>query len=612
MRFPGPGNEQGGKDMKKQRTFGWIQNPGKLQTLQDVVACFYAGSHFNRVMRESRLPLLLENGFITRADYDAFQKVLSQSPIEVSYQMLKGTAGTSRKDALCDGLIQAAIDGQQQKRLRDGRLIKKPYTQDWSAEGYVRWAVSTGLLSYDGKRDTCCLSPLGTRLVEALEDKDEEAVRQCMMEALLSYPLCIRVLNLLQDEKPHTKYDLGSRIGFQGEMGFTSIPQNIFAATYGLADEAERKKIKANMEGDADKYARMICNWLKQMGLVESLNVTVEERYRDRGFSLQLPAWRVTLSGLQALKRANGYSRYARIPKRVFWEMLATKGADVEYLRCRRAALIGILSRSEKTLDELRQLLTERHIAAPDAAALADDLTGLVRIGLYVQKDSRNKYRINDTIECLETRSYAEEKAGSDVTFLKDRIRTNLERLDHDYLILVDLAYSDKANKAADAMKFEIWTAKLFDELGMNGLHLGGADKPDVLASYGKQGLIVDNKSYQNGFNVDKHCADEMRRYITQNQLRQPHVPGNEWWKQFGPDVTEFYYLFVTSYLTGNFQSNLKELSALNHINGGAISVENLLYLADDLKTGRMTRDAFFERLQNDEVLAPERIKKNA
>lgn len=593
--------------MTKKRTFGWIQNPGRLDTLRNVVACLYPSSRYNQYMRRTRLPLLWENDMITRENYDSFEEILSRDPLVVPYPVLRGTGGKNRREALCDGIIQAAIDGQQDRVLKDGRIIKKPYTQDWSAEGYLRWAVSTGLLLYDEQLDECRISPLGSHLVEAMEKGDGDLARQYMAEALLSYPPCIRILNLLKDEKPHTKYDLGSHLGFRGEMGFTSIPQAVFVASWCLASDTEKKKIRNNMEGDSDKYARMICSWLKQMGWVENTNVTVSEKYRDQVFSMNLPAWTITLSGLQALKRANGYSRYPQIPKRVFWEMLATKGPDAPYLRCRRTALIQVLRRSARTVPELMPVLQDQKIPVSDSSVIRDDLDGLERIGLYVQSDAQGRYRVKDTIECLENRMEVPETGESRVAALKDRIRARLRTLDHDYLIMVDLAYSDKANKAADALKFEAWTAKLFGDLAMNGLHLGGADKPDVLASYGHRGIIVDNKSYQNGFNVDKHCEDEMRRYVVQNQMRQPHMPANEWWKNFGPDVTEFYYLFVTSYLTGNFQSNLEELSFLGHTCGGAVGIEDFLYLADDIMTGTMDPEAFFGLFQNNEIKASKR-----
>lgn len=40
------------------RTFGWVQNPGKLSNLKKVVSVFKLNSKYNIWLREVRLPLL--------------------------------------------------------------------------------------------------------------------------------------------------------------------------------------------------------------------------------------------------------------------------------------------------------------------------------------------------------------------------------------------------------------------------------------------------------------------------------------------------------------------------------------------------------------------------
>lgn len=200
---------------------------------------------------------------------------------------------------------------------------------------------------------------------------------------------------------------------------------------------------------------------------------------------------------------------------------------------------------------------------------------------------------------------------NSNVNELKDKVRSRLKTLDHRYLILIDLAYSDastKSKKNADAREFELETVSLFtDELEFDGLHLGDSDKPDSIITYAHNGTIIDNKSYKNGFNVDRHCADEMMRYIMQNNRREDGIPSNEWWKLFGDNITSFSYLFVTSFLRGRFEDNLSELSKITHVNGGAIGVDNLLYLAEDLKTGVLSYEDFYAKMQNCELICIER-----
>lgn len=171
---------------------------------------------------------------------------------------------------------------------------------------------------------------------------------------------------------------------------------------------------------------------------------------------------------------------------------------------------------------------------------------------------------------------------------------------------MFDLAYSDadsKQKKNMDAKEFEIQTANLLTkELNFKGERLGDSNKPDAIIYYDEYGTIIDTKSYKDGFSVDKHCADEMSRYITQNNKRIPGSPKNEWWKRFDCDITEFTFLFVTSFLKGNFKNNLNEISNNTSINGAAIGVDNLLYLAESLKDGTRSYSDFFTLFNNDEI----------
>ena len=41
------------------RTFGWVQNPGKLSNLKKVVSVFKLNSKYNIWLREVRLPLFV-------------------------------------------------------------------------------------------------------------------------------------------------------------------------------------------------------------------------------------------------------------------------------------------------------------------------------------------------------------------------------------------------------------------------------------------------------------------------------------------------------------------------------------------------------------------------
>ena len=168
---------------------------------------------------------------------------------------------------------------------------------------------------------------------------------------------------------------------------------------------------------------------------------------------------------------------------------------------------------------------------------------------------------------------------------------TKLSVLNHKYLILIDLAYSNastKAKKNADAREFEIQTADLFTkELGCGGSRLGDSRKPDVCIYHDRNGLIIDNKSYKDGYEIPMGHADEMLRYIDENKQRKASLNPNEWWKVFDDNVDSFNYAFISSRFKGTFKDRLEYISKCSGVKGAAINSVNLLMLAEELKAGK-------------------------
>ena len=592
------------------RTLGWVQNPGKLSNLKIAVSIFKKNSNYNKWLRNIRLPFLEKYGLISKENYGKFEDALSKEDIVIDYTMLKGQGAgkLGRANAICTGIIQAAIDGQQDRVFVDDNgielTIKKPYTDDWSAEGFLRWAISCGLLNYDSKMDTCSISELGNELADTIDDSAEE--KEIFTKALLSYPPVCRILSLLSDGKGYTKFELGRRLGFYGELGFTSIPQNVYVYDYSTASATEKDKVRSNEEGDSDKYARGIASWCTQMGWVESKNEKVTESYRGIDYAVRLQKYYITRNGEKALKRSVGNSSNAKIPKIVLFEMLASnKAVDAEYLRIERANIIKAITTSEKSLRQIQDVLKAEKLEVTEAS-IADDILGLTQIGLNI-RERNGKYRITDKITGLIIPSSSSVNKA-DITQLKETVRDQLKFVDHKYLVLIDLAYSDassKGKKNADAREFEIQTAELFTkELSFGGMRLGDANRPDVIISYDNYGTIIDNKSYKDGFNIDKKCADEMSRYINENARRIPGLPKNEWWKNFDANVDPFTFLFITSFLKGNYDAQLEYISkSQNNIPGGAIAVDNLLYLAERLKSGNIRNVDFYNMFENCELI---------
>lgn len=191
--------------MAVKRTFGWVQNPGDLKKLKKVVGIFKAGSAENLDLVSNKLPLLLTYGLISNDDYNDFIAELNKTDIEIDYSKLKGKGSGSRtrKDAICTGIIQAIIEAQQNKTYSDvagnSITIKKPYTDDWTAEGFLRWAISCGLLEYVKDDDKCKITPLGEELANAPDNSPAET--EALTKALLSYPPVIRILSLIRSTR---------------------------------------------------------------------------------------------------------------------------------------------------------------------------------------------------------------------------------------------------------------------------------------------------------------------------------------------------------------------------------------------------------------------------
>lgn len=596
--------------MPAQRTFGWVQNPGDFKKLKKVVSIFQYNSAENLWLRNIRFPLLLKYNLISNTDYACFLDKIGKPNIDVEYSYLKGkgAGGSGRANAICTGIIQAVIDGQKNKTYTDasGRTetMKKTYTDDWSAEGYLRWAISCGLLEYNKDNDTVKISLLGIDLANSDADSPEE--KEALTKALLSYPPVLRILNLLNEQDNQTKFDLGNKLGFKGEMGFTSIPQSMYLCDYCEATTSnERKAVKSNDEGDSDKYARGIASWCAQMGWVTTSNEDKTGTYRGKTYTANLQTYSLTRAGEKAIIKANGNSSNPRLSRVVMFEMLASnKAHGSNYLRYQRGAILKAFSSREKTLDQLKDALKGYDLDL-DTAAIADHIKGLISIGLDIQVNG-DKYKLKDSIVGLELppRSSCVKDNVNDIA---DRVRGKLINLDHKYLALIDLAYSDAASRAAknaDAREFEIQTADLFtNELNFNGMRLGDSNRPDVIISYDISGTIIDNKSYKNGFSISRTCADEMSRYINENIIRSETLNPNKWWENFGPRVSHYSFLFITSYLKGEYERQLEYISRANAgIKGAAIGVENLLYFSEAIKSGSLTPEDFYNSFNNKEM----------
>ncbi|MBE5981429.1 MAG: restriction endonuclease [Paenibacillaceae bacterium] len=571
-----------------ERTFGWVQEAYTLENLKNVVSVFVPDSRINRLLKTDKIPRLIQD----EEKREEFIKELDQEEIRIPYTHLKGKGtpkGYTRSNAPCSGIIQAVLPGQ-----------RKEYQSDWPADSFLRWAVSIGFLDYDRAADECSLSVLGRQYAEAEEGSKEE--EEVLKTALLSYPPVCRVLSLLMKEGHMTKFEIGAKLGFIGEAGFTFIPQSMIVEGLAATEEKEEKtKLLQDTEGTSDKYVRTICSWLLSVGWVKKMPKEIPGMYRGGGNTEVIPqSYQLTLKGRTICNHITGGSRCRKIPKRVMWDMLATKAADREYLRNRRAHIIQCLEKSSLTPLQIQEYLKQKGLEE-EIETLLDDLKSLENIGLQVKK-TRDTYRITDEITGL---SFPETLQSSlpmksEVSILKDYLRSHLTYIDHKYLILVDLGYDGTSDR-----DYEIQTAQLLTaELSFLGGRLGDTRKPDVCIYYENNGLIIDNKAYGKGYSLPIKQADEMYRYIEENKERSELLNPNCWWNIFGKDVKNFRFAFLSGEFTGGFRDRLNHISMRSGMKGAAVNSANLLIMAEKLKAGIMGYEEFFRLFDtNDEII---------
>ena len=568
-----------------ERTFGWVQEAYTISNLKNVVRVFVPDSDINKLLRKDKIPRLISEEY----HKDDMIEYLSSDKINIPYTLLKGKGtpkGYTRTNAPCSGIIQAVLPGQ-----------RKEYQGDWPADSFLRWAVSIGFLDYDRENDTCSII---YRYAVSADDSKEE--KDILTEAFLSYPPICRVLSLLENGNIMTKFEIGCQIGFVGEAGFTSIPQNLILQGLSSAvSTEERHKLLSDTEGTSDKYARTICAWLKSVKWVVQRSKSVTADLGNKTYTDNIAqSYQITLEGKKVLKYTTGTSKFKCIDKRVMWDMLSTKPSDRDYLRNRRTYLIKYLSSTYRSLEEIISHLQANGMTE-DKGTISDDIQGLINIGINVNRNG-NKYKIMDRIIGLDIpnsiKSIDASKSG--LSLLKDKIRRKLSHINHKYLVLIDLGFDGKADR-----EYELQTADLLTgELEFKGSRLGDARKPDVCVFYEKNGLIIDNKAYSKGYSLPIKQADEMLRYIEENQKRDKSINPNEWWTIFNDDVNKFNFAFVSGEFTGGFKDRLENISRRSHINGAAINSVNLLLLAEEIKSGRLSYGDVFAKFEcNDEII---------
>lgn len=565
------------------RTFGWVQNPSDFNKLKKTVQVFDNKSKHYSDLRDH----IVKDVIYFQDDRESFQKELDLGVCEFSYKYLVGTnkdksgkPAKNRKDSVANSLLQISILPQSFK------TTGRNYTDNWTADGFLRWAVSLNFLSYDRDKDTFKITKLGKEYSGTKNGSVEE--RSILREAMLSYPPATRVMMLLSEGKPMTKFAIGSQLGFVGEKGFTSYGEETMIDMLKRAENSkEMTKIRSDIEGTSDKYARMICGWLIKLGFVSNKSSKYINEYGNEITGFQ--EYYLTGEGLHAIRQANGASKNTVKQKFLMWEFFATenerKGEQTrDFVRTRRAWTLKSLEHNH-AFDTILSSL-KRHGIEEEMETLKSDLNKFVSFGIRISvngnkvqlKDKINDFSIPKHVFTLEQESKEHEEIKN--TF---RRKTNLPEK---YLELLDIAFDPKRNR-----DFEIITTDLFrDVYKLEAVHLGGGSKPDGVVYNNNFGIILDTKAYEKGYGKDIKQIDEMIRYIEDNAERDRKRNPNMWWENFGFDIpgNNYYYLWVSGKFLPRFQEQLKMTNYRTEVNGGGLNVRQLLWGADAVQKGEL------------------------
>lgn len=576
--------------VSKIRTFGWVQNPGKFENLKRVVQVFDINSKVYNEVKNIKIPNLVKD-MKTQKDLVA---TMNKKDLIYTYKELVGTGTSVRSEALCNAIIQATIVDQGNK---------KGYIDNWSSDGFLRWAHALGFIEYINKSDSFVVTDVGLAYSKSTDGSAIE--KEILIEAISSYPPAIRILTLLEEGQHLTKFDLGKNLGFSGESGFTSLPEGILLDTLANAMPKDKGEIRNNWEGSSDKYARMIGGWLDKLGLVkqEKKEFTIPTLGKPNNKEFISHAFKITGEGLKVLRRAKGSTKFARVPKRVYWEMFATNLTDKEYVRTRRALILEILIKSgslkvEQIQDNLKKLGFDEVLET-----IENDIKGLINTGIFIEIKGRF-YQLKDDILqfVIPNRGVTKQLVKSELEEKKSELRHKLKYVPHEYIELIEIARNSNQDRILE-MKVMEFFMKIY---GYRGKHLGGSRKPDgaiyTLGLPVDYGVIVDTKAYSGGYNLPISQADEMQRYVEENQTRNKHINSNEWWKVYPSPITEFKFLFVSGYFKGNYKAQLKRLNHITSCNGAVLSVEELLIGGEMIKAGTLTLEEVRLKFNNEEI----------
>lgn len=580
----------------KIRTYGWIQNPSDFNKLRKTIEIFDSSSaHYQMLKNEviqreikyfDDIRENLQNKLNNNIEYFSYAELVGSSLDKY------GNSAKKRSDAEANSLIQISLIPQQYKKTG------KMYSDDWTSDGFLRWAVSLNLVAVNRKTDIFYITEKGKKFIETKPNSNEETI--FLRKLFLSYPPATRVLEILSSNKNKTsfsKFEIGSKLGFVGEPGFTSYGHAIMLDWLKSASSTQEvRKIRSDVEGTSDKYARMICSWLQKVGYVSTEQ---GEELESSSFALRgFQKYEITARGKHALAQSKGNSSNPQQEKFLMWEFLGVKGQTREYNRMRRAKIIKFLESSTSYKDLLIYMKEEGF--KDDEKIILNDIKGINNSGIRISLN-KNKITLLDKINNFSLPDIQVNLSDIEKRTLKKKEKfLNYIDFDDKYIELLEIAYDGRRNR-----DFEILTASLFNDIyNIRAEHLGGGRKPDGVAYTNDYGIIFDTKAYKNGYGKNISEADKMIRYIQDNKLRSTNRNPNEWWGVFPNTIPNecFYFLWISSKFISNFEDQIEYTYEATNQKGAALNVEQLLIGANEVYNGNIDIKDLYNYFNNQEI----------
>lgn len=471
----------------------------------------------------------------------------------------------------------------------DNADIKKKWT--WDARCRIKAVCACGLAEIDrelqgyrltGLGKELCLAPKSSTFFKGkriLTPEEKELFRS----GLLTNPPVIRVLSILNSSRRGgqgalSKYDVGSQLGFVGDIGFTHFEAEFVARSDKSFNDAE---------GDADKWARTIISWLMQIDWV------VKDDPVDC-YGKTLPTY-TTVYDVDRVLQYQARSSIKYIPE----EMLCSDHHPFsELIQKRRTAILIELNRQPYIeINVLVKALQDKGIDT-DSETLAFDILNLKQAGIQIEKE-RSYYRLNDNIK-LDFTADRIIRPGEKVAGIEKEIEHYVS-IYADTLPsrLVDSLIRYGNDGTQSAALFEATVDKFFSFMGYETEYLGQGHGrvADVIAKYKdvsypkSYAIIIDAKAYQK-YTFPAGDIRKMKEYISYHgpKLLQEQIPHHS-----------FAFISVDF---NEADSKLLEIANDTAVNGTAIDIYSLMELGSKLAAKVVNISDLYNRFTTNSVFA--------